>query len=201
MRPSLFSLAAVLSLFTVASASTIACGGASEDSMGSGDGTTADGADEEINAAVFGDEDNGKTVQVVAGRAFTIALSDDGASTGYAWMVTAVDRSLGYPKESSIPGDASRPGSPGTKKFTWSAKSTLGLVGKRGQTCGAGTYCAFSAKAACGIADQTGTCHAKPRLCPMVIMPVCGCDGKTYNNGCQANRAETSVHASGPCAH
>jgi predicted secreted protein len=239
MRPSFVSIAALLSLVTVASASTIACGGAPDESVTAGDPATSDGADEEIKAAVFGDADNGKTVQVVSGRSFTIALADNGASTGYAWKVTAVDRSLGYPKESTIPGDVSRPGSPGTKKFTWKTKSPLDLLGQHkitiakvrpwqetappaatyeltveivdgtkastcggliGKACASGSYCEFSAKASCGIADQTGTCQTKPQMCPMVVMPVCGCDGKTYNNGCEANRAGISVSASGPCA-
>jgi predicted secreted protein len=238
MRPSLLSLVALLSLVTAASTSTLACGGAPEDSIGTGDPATADGSDEEIKAAVFGQEDSGKTVQVTLGRSFTIALSEN-ASTGYSWKVSSVDRSLGYPKETMIPGDVSRPGNPGTKKFTWTTKSPLDLVGKHDITiikirpwqetappaetfkitveiidsakastcggliakaCGTGSYCEFSAKAACGMGDQTGTCQTKPQFCPAVIMPVCGCDGKTYNNGCEANRVGVSVKASGPCA-
>lgn len=235
------SLIALASLVVVSSASAIACGGASDDgNVAGGDTTTADGSDEEIKAAVFGDDDNGKTVQVVAGRSFTIALADNGASTGYQWKVTAVDRSIGYPKESSIPGDASKPGSPGVKKFTWSTKSPLNLVGQHqitiskirpwsettppaatftitveildgtkattcggliGKTCGAGSYCEYTAKQACGAGDQMGTCQTKPQYCPMVIMPVCGCNGTTYNNSCEANRAGVSSHTSGPCAN
>jgi len=234
------SLVALASLVTVASASAVACGGTSDGGIGSGDDTsTADGADEEIKAAVFGEDDDGKTVQVVSGRSFTIALPDNGASTGYQWKVTAVDRSLGYPKESSIPGDASKPGSPGVKKFTWKTKSPLNLVGSHtitiakirpwqetappaatftltvditdgaqaatcgglvGKTCAAGSYCEYTAQQACGAGDQMGTCQTKPQYCPMVIMPVCGCNGKTYNNSCEANRAGVSSHTPGRCA-
>ena len=217
----------------------VACGGSSSDDTSAPPADTADGSDEEVKAAVIGEESNGKTVSVVLGRSFTIALADNGASTGYAWKVTSVDKTLGYPKESSVPGDASKPGSPGTKKFTWSTKSPLDLVGKhqitiekirpwaettppaatfkvtidildtttsvvcgglRGATCTKGSYCDFPAKASCGMADQTGSCNPTPEFCPAVVMPVCGCDGKTYNNGCEANRAGVSVKSSGDCA-
>jgi len=32
-----------------------------------------------------------------------------------------------------------------------------------------------------------------------VVTPVCGCDGKTYNNLCEAQKAGAVVGASGPC--
>jgi predicted secreted protein len=79
------------------------------------------------------------------------------------------------------------------------ASQTCG--GFRGQSCAPGYYCNFTAAAGCGFADQTGKCDARPELCPAVIIPVCGCDGKTYNNSCEANRAGVDVHTAGQCAH
>ncbi|MBC7017885.1 Kazal-type serine protease inhibitor family protein, partial [Salmonella enterica] len=74
-----------------------------------------------------------------------------------------------------------------------------GLIGK---TCSAaGTFCDYPASAGCGAGDQTGKCATKPQFCPAVILPVCGCDGKTYNNSCEANRAGASVSKAGACAH
>ena len=233
----ILSLFAVLALSTLSFAS-VACSGESADAPGaSGDPTTDDGAAEEVKAAVIDESSNGKTVSVPLGRSFTIALSDN-ASTGYVWSVKSVDKTIGAPKESNIPGDAHRPGAPGLKKFTWSTKSPLNLVGKHvivlqharafgsspvslftvtidikdlataptcgglvGLRCGADTYCDYPAATSCGAGDQTGKCDAKPQFCPAVILPVCGCDGKTYNNGCEANRAGASVHTSGACAH
>jgi predicted secreted protein len=71
--------------------------------------------------------------------------------------------------------------------------------GIAGITCGKGEFCSYTTKAACGAGDQSGTCTALPDMCPMVIMPVCGCDGKTYNNSCEANRGGVSVASNGQC--
>lgn len=71
--------------------------------------------------------------------------------------------------------------------------------GLSGETCGAGEYCHYEAEAMCGAADATGECRPTPDVCPMVIAPVCGCDGRTYDNACQANAAGTSVASDGRC--
>ncbi len=228
---------AVVALSTLSVASVACTGDTSDEPAAGGDPTTADGAAEEVKAAVIDESSNGKTVSVTLGRSFTIALSDN-ASTGYVWSVKSVDKTIGAPKESNIPGDVHRPGAPGLKKFTWSTKSPLNLVGKHvivlqharafgsspvslftvtvdikdlaanpicggllGRTCGADTYCDYPAAASCGAGDQTGKCEAKPQFCPAVIIPVCGCDGKTYNNSCEANRSGASAHTAGACAH
>lgn len=71
-----------------------------------------------------------------------------------------------------------------------------GSRGVSGQ-CEAGLYCAFGPH--CGETDRGGKCEKKPELCPHLVQPVCGCDGKTYNNGCEAARAAVSVAAHGRC--
>ena len=61
--------------------------------------------------------------------------------------------------------------------------------------CGAtAEYC--NAGSACG---STGVCAARPQGCPTVVARVCGCNGKTYPNACEAARAGVSVHSSGSC--
>lgn len=57
------------------------------------------------------------------------------------------------------------------------------------QFCDQGTACARS----------TGECVDRPGACPLVIDEVCGCDGETYINACEANAALVQVSADEPC--
>lgn len=68
-----------------------------------------------------------------------------------------------------------------------------------GDTCGDGEYCHFVEGAICGWADATGTCREQPTFCTREFDPVCGCDGNTYSNACNANAAGTSVQHAGAC--
>lgn len=61
--------------------------------------------------------------------------------------------------------------------------------------CKAGDFCAKKT----GDCDGTGTCAVKPTICPEVVDPVCGCDGKTFNNYCYALRAGVNVKHAGKC--
>lgn len=40
---------------------------------------------------------------------------------------------------------------------------------------------------------------AKDQFCTTDIDPVCGCDKKTYNNGCEADRAGVKQYTKGSC--
>jgi len=76
-------------------------------------------------------------------------------------------------------------------------KATCG--GIAGKKCSASNeYCAV-APGKCQVADVAGTCEKKPELCPAIVLPVCGCDKKTYNNACEAARAGISVDFTGKC--
>jgi predicted secreted protein len=232
------SLFGVLSL-TALTLGPLACAGAdAQDPAPVNDpASTSDGAAEEIKASLIGEESNGKTIDVALGRSFTIGLASN-ASTGYRWHVKSVDKTLGQPKESTVAGDVTRPGSGGVQKFTWSTKSPLDLVGKHvisleyqrpwaetsppaqtfkvtinitnqaqgkvcggliGATCAKGQYCEYTAAQACGMGDQQGVCQTSGAVCPQFVLPVCGCDNKTYGNSCFANVAGTSVAHAGAC--
>ncbi|MDB5214893.1 MAG: hypothetical protein JWO86_2820 [Myxococcaceae bacterium] len=65
--------------------------------------------------------------------------------------------------------------------------------------CNAGQYCNWKPADICGAADAAGTCAYKPEFCPDIFSPVCGCDGKTYPNACNANSAGTSVSSASAC--
>lgn len=71
--------------------------------------------------------------------------------------------------------------------------------GLLGDDCAADEFCDFPADAICGFADATGTCSPIPEACDLVYAPVCGCDGETYGNACEANMAGVSVESAGEC--
>jgi len=44
-----------------------------------------------------------------------------------------------------------------------------------------------------------GQCKKTPQICPLTLIPVCGCDGNTYDNDCIANSARESIAHNGKC--
>jgi hypothetical protein len=61
-------------------------------------------------------------------------------------------------------------------------------------SCSALEYCERSS--AC---SGSGHCAPRPDLCYALVSPVCGCDGRTYNNSCYAARAGVNVASPGAC--
>jgi hypothetical protein len=77
--------------------------------------------------------------------------------------------------------------------------AACGGRGQQGRPCEAGTFCEFSVAAACGSFDAPGSCVRKPDACAEIFAPICGCDGKTYGNACEAQLQEVSVAGTVAC--
>jgi hypothetical protein len=63
-------------------------------------------------------------------------------------------------------------------------------------TCNSALYCQLPA-GQCSAPDVAGTCVKAPDFCMRVSRPVCGCNGKTYANECDARHAKVAIDTTG----
>lgn len=92
--------------------------------------------------------------------------------------------------------------------FATATEFYLKVTRREGKSCGsralswcnANQFCQWAEGDICGAADAAGKCAYRPEMCIALYKPVCGCDGKTYGNSCQAAAAGASVSTAGACA-
>lgn len=65
-------------------------------------------------------------------------------------------------------------------------------------TCNSALWCQRGA-GQCQAADAAGTCNKAPAFCMQIYRPVCGCNGKTYANDCERQKARVQLDYVGAC--
>ncbi len=100
----------------------------------------------------------------------------------------------------SVTGPAGRKLGLDASEYYLPFESDVQYCGSRGQRpCPEGSFCDIPQENSCGVADQGGVCRPMPTICTKQYDPVCGCDGMTYGNACDAASAGVSIDFPGTC--
>lgn len=220
MRALLSLSAAVLAL------SAFACAAPAAEPQATGTDAISQQAEDRI---VLGEDAHGTTVEMSAGQTLVVSLPSNGStgytwrveasSLGEPKVehIVPADAPIGvggyqaftFDKTGALDGEHTlklvyqRPWAetvPPAKTFELKVKFVpRNCGGFAGFTCNDDQYCEYERGDQCGFADAMGRCKEKPQFCPRVYMPVCGCDGTTYGNSCEAAARGASVLRDGAC--
>lgn len=119
-----FARFSVLALGTALLLGTAACAGTTDD-----DAASDSSSEDELRATKITEADADKTIRVMEGQLFAIALSSN-PSSGYDWKVVSTDKTLGYPYRTSWSSGSSAVGSGGTTWLFWRTGGPLSTIGK-----------------------------------------------------------------------
>ncbi|MCO4763341.1 MAG: hypothetical protein KC502_17625 [Myxococcales bacterium] len=166
-------------LVLIACCSLVACGGtenanfipivAGEISLPTGDTAVSSGDTAVDDADEFDSHD-------------THAVVDATQDAGAADTSTAPDTTVGDVPDTST----------GPKPCAFDA-----ATGPKPKTCPSGQFCVAAIGACTGWVS--GTCKPAIVSCPALQQPVCGCDGKTYANPCEAQKAVVTIKLGSAC--
>jgi hypothetical protein len=84
------------------------------------------------------------------------------------------------------------------------AQASTGRAAGPGEACNAATTCnppllCQNPPGQCNVTDTKGTCEKVPAFCQKIHRQVCGCNGKTYANDCERQRARAQLDHTGAC--
>ena len=69
----------------------------------------------------------------------------------------------------------------------------------KGKACRVGAYCKREYGACIAVPKGEGVCRPIPDICSDEVRPVCGCNGKTYENACLAEIDDANIAHEGSC--